>query len=115
MIVGKVSSFQDIFSPTKIHGMRKLLLLSAITLLYIILQAQSYNGSYCADVRYYNPNTGKDSEYKSKIEVDNNILTRVDFPNGWHDQDDFGYQNLKIKVWLSMKFRGLSLQSKLTN
>lgn len=77
--------------------MRKLLLLFAFTFLYIILQAQSYNGSYCADVRYYNPNTGTNSEYRSKVVVDNNILIRVDFPNGWHDQDEFGNQNLKNK------------------
>jgi len=97
MFVGKVSSFQDIFSPHKIHGMKKLLLISAFTFLYIILQAQSFNGSYCADVHYYNPNTGKNSEYRSKVVVDNNTLIRVDFPNGWHDQDEFGNQNLKNK------------------
>lgn len=86
--------------------MRKLLLLFAFTFLYIILQAQSYNGSYCADVRYYNPNTGTDSEYRSKVEVDNNILTRVDFPNGHHDQDEFGYQNIKNKGEAIYKVRG---------
>lgn len=77
--------------------MRKLLLLSAFTFLYIISQAQSYNGSYCADVRYYNPNTGTYSEYRAKVLVNNNILIKVEFPNGWHDQDEFGYQNIKNK------------------
>ena len=46
------------------------------------LESQSYNGVYCANVHYYNPNTGTDSEYVLTLEVENNQLLKVNFPNG---------------------------------
>ncbi|MBK7095354.1 MAG: hypothetical protein IPH57_10030 [Saprospiraceae bacterium] len=93
--------------------MRKLLLLYDFTFLYFISQAQSLNGAYCADVRYINPKTGTDSEYRSIIEVDNNILTRVVFPNGWHDQDEFGIQNIKRTGQVNYTMRGAQYTLKL--
>jgi hypothetical protein len=61
------------------------------------LESQSYNGVYCADVHYYNPNTGTDSEYVLTVEVENNELQKVNFPNGWMDEDEFGNINVNKK------------------
>ncbi len=46
--------------------------------------------SYCADVKYYNPNTGTHSSYRLIIEVKSNEVVSVNFPNGgWLDTDHF--------------------------
>lgn len=38
--------------------------------------------TYCADVKYYNPNTGTHSEYRLTIEVESNEVVTINFPNG---------------------------------
>lgn len=48
-----------------------------------------YEGEYCAEVTYYNPNTRRESEYTLTIEVNNNELEKIDFPKGWLDNDHF--------------------------
>jgi len=48
-----------------------------------------YEGEYCAKVTYYNSNTGTQSEYTLTIEVNENILERINFPNGWLDDDHY--------------------------
>lgn len=46
------------------------------------------NGTYCADVTYYNPNTGTVSEYTLEVEVKNNSVIQINFGNGgWLDED----------------------------
>lgn len=48
------------------------------------------DGIYCAEVEYYNPNTGTNSSYTLTIEVEDNEVTRVNFPNGgWLGSEDF--------------------------
>lgn len=45
-------------------------------------------GEYCADIEYYNPNTGTSSDYTLTIEVSDNELEQINWPNGGY-LDDF--------------------------
>ncbi|WJJ96355.1 hypothetical protein [Algibacter luteus] len=47
-----------------------------------------WDGDYCADIEYHNPNTGTYSSYTLTIEVLNNELELINFPNGGY-LDDF--------------------------
>lgn len=42
------------------------------------------DGTYCADVTYYNPNTGTSNDYTLQVKVSNNDVIRIDFGNGGH-------------------------------
>jgi len=50
---------------------------------------QHYNGEYCAEVDYYNPNTGNRSNYILFVEAKKGDLVKVKFPNGWIDTNNF--------------------------
>lgn len=57
---------------------------------YEIEQNEYLNGTYCADVTYYNPNTGRRSKYKLTVVVKSNEIIQIDFPNGGRlDDSDF--------------------------
>jgi hypothetical protein len=46
------------------------------------------DGTYCADVNYYNPNTGTSNDYTLEVEVSGNEVTQINFGNGgWLDSD----------------------------
>jgi hypothetical protein len=46
------------------------------------------DGTYCADVTYYNPNTGTKSDYVLKVDVAGNKVVKINFGNGgWLDSD----------------------------
>lgn len=46
------------------------------------------DGSYCAEVSYYNPKTGTTNKYTLKVDVDNNKVEKIYFGNGgWLDSD----------------------------
>lgn len=46
--------------------------------------------TYCAEVEYYNPNTGTNSSYTLTVVVEDNEVTRINFPNGaWLDNEHF--------------------------
>jgi hypothetical protein len=48
------------------------------------------DNTYCAKVEYYNSNTGTRSTYTLNVEVENNDVTVIHFPNGgWLDDDHF--------------------------
>jgi hypothetical protein len=48
------------------------------------------DGTYCADVTYYNPNTGTENTYTLEVEVYNNEVTQINWNNGgWLDEDHF--------------------------
>ena len=53
--------------------------------------AKVFDGEYCAEIIYYNSNTGRESNYTLTIEVYDNVLERINFPNGWLDTDHYGY------------------------
>lgn len=54
-------------------------------------ESNSYpEGSYCAGVTYYNPNTQKQSEYTLNVEVENGKLVKIFWSNGgWLDDTHF--------------------------
>ena len=56
-----------------------------------IAAAETYkDGTYCAEVEYHNPNTGTRSTYSLNVEVENNELTLIHWPNGgWLDDSHF--------------------------
>ncbi len=48
------------------------------------------DGTYCADVTYYNPNTQRQNEYTLNVEVENGQLTKILWSNGgWLDVSHF--------------------------
>ena len=53
------------------------------------------DGTYCADVTYYNPNTGTENTYTLEVEVYNNEVTQINWNNGgWMDEDHFTAEQL---------------------
>lgn len=53
------------------------------------------DGEYCADVTYYNPNTGTRNTYTLNVEVEGNELTQINWPNGgWLDDSHFTPEEL---------------------
>ena len=58
--------------------MKKILLLTIITLPLIIISCGYYpDGTYCADVDAYNPNTGKSSNYTLNVEIEEYDLITI--------------------------------------
>lgn len=55
------------------------------------------DGTYCADVNYYNPDTGTRSTYSLNVEVVNYTITVIHWPSGgWLDESHFTAQGLSI-------------------
>lgn len=48
------------------------------------------DGTYCAEIEYYNPRTGTRSTYTLEVEIEDNELTKIYWPNGgWLDDSHF--------------------------
>ncbi len=53
------------------------------------------DGTYCAEVEYYNPNTGTQSPYELEVEVIGNQVVQINFGNGgWLDTDHFSPEDI---------------------
>ena len=53
------------------------------------------DGTYCAEVEYYNPNTGTRTSYDLDVEVENGDLTVIHWANsGWLDSTHFSPENI---------------------
>ena len=53
------------------------------------------DGTYCADVTYYNPNTETSSDYTLEIEVESNEVVHINFGNGgWLDRSNMTPETL---------------------
>lgn len=53
------------------------------------------DGTYCAEVDYYNPNTATRSTYNLEVEVENNEVVKIYFGNGgWLDSDHMSPEEL---------------------
>lgn len=54
-------------------------------------EAEGYkDGTYCAEVEYYNPSTGTRNTYDLDVEVEGGELTLIHWPNnGWLDNSHF--------------------------
>lgn len=52
-------------------------------------------GTYCSYITYFNPNTGTSSNYTLNVEVENNEVTVIQWPNGgWLDSTHFQLKQL---------------------
>ena len=73
-----------------------------------------YNGTYCVDVDYYNPNTGTQSSYRLIAIASNNKLVQLNFPNGGDlDIKDFGNVKFKDKTAIAIVGSGKSYRVKI--
>jgi hypothetical protein len=55
-----------------------------------INKAYSEDGTYCAEVTYRNPRTGRNSTYQLNVEIEDKMLIQILWPNGgWLDEDHF--------------------------
>lgn len=53
------------------------------------------DGTWCADVEYYNPNTGTRHTYDLNVEVENGELIQINWPNGgWLDETHFTAEDI---------------------
>ncbi len=53
------------------------------------------DGTYCAEVEYYNSSTGTRRSYDLDVEVQNGDLVQIDWPNGgWLDSTHFSPDNI---------------------
>ncbi|WP_316814058.1 hypothetical protein [Pedobacter heparinus] len=55
------------------------------------LEINAYeDGTYCAEVEYYYSKTGTNSTYTLSVEIEDNHIIRIDWPNGgWLDDTHF--------------------------
>ena len=60
-----------------------------------IVDGKYTDGAYCADVTYHNSNTGTTNTYTLYVEVEDNSLTVIHWPNGgWLDKSHFSPEEL---------------------
>ena len=65
------------------------MILGTLSVIYGFNQ-QYKDGTYCARVEYYNPSTTTRSQYNLTIEIEDNRVVMLEFPNGgWLDSDHF--------------------------
>jgi hypothetical protein len=51
--------------------------------------------TYCADVDYYNPDTGFRNSYTLNVDVENNEVVKISFSSGWLDSSEFSSEELE--------------------
>lgn len=53
------------------------------------------NGTYCASVEYYNSNTDTNNSYTLNVEIENDELVMIYWPNGgWLDESHFTAEDI---------------------
>jgi hypothetical protein len=52
------------------------------------------DGTYSADVEYYNPDTGTQNTYTLNVEVESNEVVKINFSSGWLDSSEFSSETL---------------------
>jgi hypothetical protein len=53
------------------------------------------DGTYCAEVSYYNPNTGTNTKNDFNVDVESKAVVKIQFPNGgWLDDSHFSPEEL---------------------
>ena len=63
----------------------------------------SYNdNTYCADVEYYNPDTGFRNNYTLNVDVENNEVVKIHFSSGWLDSSEFSSEALDSNGFCSI-------------
>lgn len=54
---------------------------------------------YCAEIDRYNPKTYKESHYTLIVELQGNVLEKINYPNGgYSDNEDFGFPVFSDKI-----------------
>ncbi|MBK7808498.1 MAG: hypothetical protein IPJ51_19740 [Saprospiraceae bacterium] len=78
-------------------------------------QTSSYDGTYCSDIIRYNPNTGKESSYTLLIDIDDNYLDAIHWPNGGQsDSDDLGMVKFNSNTVSFSDLKGRQNKKKIT-
>jgi len=58
-------------------------------------ESEYTDGTWCADVEYYNPNTGTRHTYNLDVEVQDGELVEISWPNGgWLDESHFTAEDI---------------------
>jgi len=53
------------------------------------------NGTFCADIDFYNPKTGTSNTYSLNVDVNDGYVVKIHWPNGgWLDEDHFDSEKL---------------------
>lgn len=68
--------------------MKRFLLLLLIPLFFACSSSGHADGDYCAEVGYYNPNNGTESNYTLTVEVLDNTVVGINFPDGGYLNDE---------------------------
>lgn len=64
---------------------------------------ESYSdNTYCADVEYYNPDTGFRNNYTLNVDVENNEVVKIHFSSGWLDSSEFSSEALDSNGFCSI-------------
>jgi len=76
---------------------------SIILSVFVLFSCGNLNftdGELCADVKLYNPTTGTHSSYILNVEVENNKLIKIYWPNGgWLDDSHFSPPQINKNGW----------------
>jgi hypothetical protein len=65
------------------------------------------DGTWCAEVEYFNPNTGTRNTYSLNVEVENDELVKINWPNGgWLDESHFIAEDISSGECSFMSDRG---------
>lgn len=73
------------------------------------------DGTYCAEVKYYYSETGTNSTYTLEVEIENNELTVIHWPNGgWLDNSHFRPPDISSGEATFTSDRGVDYTVKIT-
>lgn len=77
---------------------------------FLSCQASTFDGTYCSNIKRYNPKTGSESSYTLLIDIDNNYLEAIHWPNVEYSDYDplasvkFNSKNISYKDILGIKY-----------
>lgn len=60
------------------------------------------DGTYSADVDYYNPDTGTRNNYTLNVDVESNEVVKIYFSSGWLDSSEFSSETLDSNGYCSI-------------
>lgn len=76
----------------------------------------NYEGEFCADINYFNPKTGTESEYTLLVVVEEDLLIEIKWPNGgWLDTTYFDPVDISTGIASFTTYDGNQYEIKLLN